>query len=73
MSLNRTDIGRLHNQVKADWFLKINPNGRIPAITHEGFPVFEASAVLLYLVQQFDKANKFSHNPTSDPSGCALL
>lgn len=36
------DFGK--NEQKEGWFLKINPNGRIPAITddnREGFNVFE--------------------------------
>ena len=69
MSIRDADIGKVHNQVKADWFLKINPNGRIPAITHNGFPVFETSAILLYLAQQFDKDSKFSRSAVTDPKG----
>lgn len=49
------------------FFPKINPNGRIPAITHDGFSVFETSAILLYLAQQFDKEHKFSRDPVADP------
>lgn len=69
MSIRDSDIGKVHNQVKSDWFLKICPNGRIPAITHDGFPVFETSAILLYLAQQFDTESKFSRHPTKDPKG----
>jgi len=69
MSIEDSDIGKVHNQVKSPWFLQINPNGRIPAITHEGFPVFETSAILLYLAQQFDKDHKFSRNLVTDPKG----
>jgi glutathione S-transferase len=48
---------------KEDWYLKINPNGRIPAIVdHDlkdddgtGFAVFESGALMIYLA---DKAGK---------------
>ena len=67
LSISDADIGKVHNQVKQPWFLEINPNGRIPAITHDGFPVFETSAILLYIAATFDKGNKFGFDPKESP------
>jgi len=36
---------------KQDWFLQINPNGRIPALVHDDFPIFESGAIMLYLAR----------------------
>ncbi|KAJ3572461.1 hypothetical protein NP233_g3063 [Leucocoprinus birnbaumii] len=58
------------NVQKEEWFIKINPNGRIPAIVDQSrnnFNVFETSAILLYLAQHYDPEHKFSFDPVADP------
>jgi glutathione S-transferase len=40
---------------KEPWYLKINPNGRIPSIIdhdNAGFPVFESGAIMMYLAEK---------------------
>ncbi|KIJ57345.1 hypothetical protein M422DRAFT_238939 [Sphaerobolus stellatus SS14] len=59
------------NEQKTEWFLKINPNGRIPAIVdhnNRDFAVFETSAILLYLAQHYDKGRKISYDPVKEPN-----
>ncbi len=40
---------------KQDWFLKLNPNGRIPAIVdhdNDDFSIFESGAIMIYLAEK---------------------
>ncbi|KAH9205818.1 glutathione S-transferase-like protein [Leptodontidium sp. 2 PMI_412] len=61
------------NEQKKDWFLRLNPNGRIPVIVDNAvtppFPVMETSAELLYLLK-FDKDDRFGFKDEQQKSEC---
>lgn len=53
-------------QHKEPWFLAINPNGRIPALTDvldDGTPIklFESGSIQQYLVDRYDTDHKISY------------
>src|SRR5712671_7812307 len=58
---------RKGDQFKAE-FLKVNPNGKVPAIDDDGVFVFDSNAILLYLAE---KTGKFL--PASTPANRAQM
>jgi glutathione S-transferase len=50
-------------ETKKPEFLKINPNGKVPAIVHEGVAIWESSAITMYLGEVFGVDNKLYPAP----------
>ncbi|OJJ85630.1 glutathione S-transferase family protein [Aspergillus glaucus CBS 516.65] len=71
--VQKIDISK--NTQKEPWFLAINPNGRIPALTdtlnNQPIHLFESGSILQYLVEQYDKDHKISY-PQGTPEYYAV-
>jgi glutathione S-transferase len=57
------EINLIKKEQKEDWYLKINPNGVIPAILDGNQRVFESGAIMLYLAEKYDAERKISYAP----------
>jgi glutathione S-transferase len=67
-TVNRIDLGK--GEQKQEWYLRLNPNGRIPTIVdHDAgdFSVFESGAILVYL------AEKTGRLMPRDPKGRSVV
>ncbi|OQE28268.1 hypothetical protein PENSTE_c003G04406 [Penicillium steckii] len=65
LSYKTVPIDISSNIQKEEWFLKINPNGRIPAIQDGSQRVFESGSIMLYLADKYDTDRKISYAPGS--------
>lgn len=45
----RIDAGMQYGKNKEDWFLEMNPNGRVPVIDDDGFTLWESNSIVRYL------------------------
>jgi glutathione S-transferase len=61
---DRVQLSIQAGDTKSPSFLStVNPNGRVPAIVHDGVPIWESAAITMYLGEVFgvdDKTNKKS-------------
>ena len=62
------------NEQKKEWFLRLDPNGRIPVLVDNSesppFTVMETSAELLYLLKFADKDDKFGFKDELERNEC---
>jgi len=50
---DRIDLNLSAGDTRKPDYLKINPNGRVPAIVHDGTAIWESSAITMYLGEVF--------------------
>ncbi len=50
-------VDLMNGEHRKEWFLKLNPNGKIPVLVDNGFPVWESNAILLYLGRKYAPNN----------------
>ena len=55
LSYNVINIDLSKNVQKEAWFLKLNPNGRIPVLKYNNDIIFESGAILYYLAEKHKK------------------
>ena len=69
-----TLINIMTNEQKKEWFLRLDPNGRIPVLVDNSesppFTVMETSAELLYLLKFADKDDKFGFKDELERNEC---
>lgn len=58
-------IDMMASEQKEPWYLKMNPNGKIPTLQDKSTntTISESGAILTYLADQYDKDYKFSYKP----------
>lgn len=47
-------------------FLKLNPNGKVPLLVHDGVPIFESAAIIAHLGETFGVEKKLYPAPGTD-------
>ena len=50
-------VNLIAREQREDWFLKLNPNGKVPTLVDDDFAVWESNAILLYLGRRFSPNN----------------
>jgi glutathione S-transferase len=50
--VDRRLVSHEHHHL-SDWYLRLNPNGVVPTLIHDGVPIIESSVILQYLDEVF--------------------
>ena len=79
VSIALEELGLKYNVIKIDlsketqkeeWFLKLNPNGRIPVLKYGKDVIFESGAILIYLANKHKKLIPINKKKKDGEFGC---
>ncbi|KAL9033950.1 MAG: hypothetical protein Q9214_007268, partial [Letrouitia sp. 1 TL-2023] len=69
----RVEVSLQAGDTKTPKYLStINPNGRVPAIVHNGVPIWESAAITMYLGETFGVGDKSLYPPPGPTRGEAM-
>jgi glutathione S-transferase len=54
--VDRRLVSKDHDHL-SDWYLKLNPNGVVPTLIHDGRPVYESAVIMQYLDEVFPETS----------------
>lgn len=60
--VDRRLVSKDHDHL-SDWYLKLNPNGVVPTLIHDGRPIFESAAIMQYLDDVFPEPSLVPADP----------
>ena len=67
LNIHRIELSISAGETRSEPYIRtINPNGRVPAIVHEGVPIWESAAITIYLGETFGTLANNDHDGDGD-------
>jgi glutathione S-transferase len=63
LACERIDAGLQHGKNNEEWFLRLNPNGRVPLLQNGEFSVWESNSIVRYLCSKHDFGGLYPESP----------
>lgn len=73
LKYDQHEIDILKNIHMEPWFIKINPNGKVPVLhdLSRGITVSETAVILLYFADKYDQDREFSYKHALRSTTCS--
>ncbi len=59
----RLDVGGAFGQNDQDWYLSLNPMGRVPVLDDDGYVLWESHTIIRYLARQYGGGTWYPETP----------